>query len=66
MTKLETPKNVILYADDDQDDLMLIKDAFDKYSTHIEVITVENGNEALSYLNNLSSLDPVPCLSSVL
>jgi len=62
MTKLETPKNVILYADDDQDDLMLIKDAFDKYSTHIEVITVENGNEALSYLNNLSSLDPVPCL----
>lgn len=62
MTQLVAPKNVILYADDDQDDLMLIKDAFHKYSTHLEVITVENGYEVLSYLNNLSSRDPIPCL----
>jgi CheY-like chemotaxis protein len=62
MTKFVAPKNVILYADDDQDDLMLVKDAFNKYSSYIEVVTVENGNEALSYLSNLSPLDPVPCL----
>jgi len=55
-------KNVILYADDDQDDLMLIKDAFKKYSSSIEVVTVENGNEALRYLNSLSHVDSLPCL----
>jgi len=62
MTKLVSSKNVILYADDDQDDLMLIKEAFNKYSSHIEIITVGDGNEALSYLNNLSAFDRIPCL----
>ena len=62
MTNEVSARNVILYADDDQDDLMLVKDAFNRYSTNIEVVTVENGSEALSYLNNLSEIDPVPCL----
>jgi CheY-like chemotaxis protein len=62
MTNVVSARNVILYADDDQDDLMLVKDAFNRYSTNIEVVTVENGSEALSYLNNLSEIDPVPCL----
>jgi CheY-like chemotaxis protein len=57
-----TRKNVILYADDDPDDLMLVKDAFKKYASAIEVVTVEDGDEALQYLQNLSHIDPIPCL----
>ena len=55
-------KNIVLYADDDPDDLMLVKDAFSKYSQNIEVITASDGAEALSYLKNLSSFDTAPCL----
>lgn len=62
MTKSLPPKNVVLYADDDPDDLMLVQEAFTKYSPHVEVITVSDGIEALSYLKNLSSFDPSPCL----
>jgi CheY-like chemotaxis protein len=55
-------KNIILYADDDEDDLLLVKDAFNKYASFIEVVTVGNGNQVLLYLATLSSDDPAPCL----
>jgi CheY-like chemotaxis protein len=61
MTK-SLPKNIVLYADDDPDDLMLVKDAFSRYSQSIEVVTASDGIEALSYLKNLSSFDTTPCL----
>jgi len=60
---IQTPeKNIVLYADDDPDDLMLVKDAFSKYSQNIEVVTASDGAEALSYLKNLSYSDSAPCL----
>jgi CheY-like chemotaxis protein len=62
MTKSSTPKNVVLYADDDLDDLDLVQDAFALYTKDVEVITARDGSQALSYLSNLSPYDPTPCL----
>lgn len=62
MTKYTQPKNIVLYADDDPDDLELVKDAFSNYSSNVEVIACNNGIQALSYINNLSPEDPTPCL----
>ena len=62
MTKAMPSKSIILYADDDQDDLQLLQQAFRHYSDNIEMLTFPNGFQALSYLKSLSSLDPLPCL----
>ncbi len=62
MTKSIQPKNIVLYADDDPDDLMLVIEAFRNYSDRVEIITVNDGVEALSWLKNLSDFDPRPCL----
>ncbi len=62
MTKSIPSKNIVLYADDDIDDLQLVKDAFNRYASNVEVVMVNDGSEAISYLNNLSQFDPTPCL----
>ncbi len=55
-------KNVILYAEDDEDDQQLIKESLQNYAHDVEIIIHNNGVEAISYLNNLSPADPDPCL----
>ena len=62
MTKFSNTKNVVLYADDDPDDLRLLQDAFAQYSDRVELVTVKDGMEAISYLNSLSEYDLTPCL----
>jgi len=62
MTKSTTPRNIVFYADDDLDDLELVKDAFDQYSENVEVITATDGSKALTYLSNLNRKDTLPCL----
>ena len=62
MTKSSLPKNIVFYADDDNDDLELVQDAFARYSTNVEVITARDGSQALSYLQNLDGAEPKPCL----
>lgn len=62
MTKAIGAKLIVLYADDDADDLMLIQHAFASYASNIDVVTVSDGKQALSYLESLSLLDPEPCL----
>jgi len=62
MTKSVPTKNIVLYADDDIDDLQLVQDAFLQYANNVKVITLNDGIEALSYLKNLNEFDPGPCL----
>ncbi len=62
MTKSIPPKNIVLYADDDPDDLQLVHEAFSRYASNVDVVTVRDGTEAISYLKNLSEYDPTPCL----
>ena len=62
MTKSPAPKSIVFYADDDLDDLELVKDAFAQYSKKVEVLTATDGSKALSYLSNLKKYDTLPCL----
>lgn len=62
MTKAIPPKNIVLYADDDIDDLQLVEESFGSFANNVEVITVTDGMRALQYLKGLDTLDPKPCL----
>ncbi|MGZ3838087.1 MAG: response regulator [Flavisolibacter sp.] len=62
MTKSISPKNFVLYADDDTDDLELVQDAFARYANNVEVVSFMDGISVLSYLQSLSPFDPSPCL----
>jgi CheY-like chemotaxis protein len=60
--KDESEKHLILYADDDIDDLELVCDAFEAYSNNIEIRTFRDGGKILSYVESMSDMDPIPCL----
>jgi CheY-like chemotaxis protein len=62
MTQSLPQKHFVIYADDDQDDLDFVKEAFSKYSRDVEVLTFGNGSTVLSYLSSLSPFEPAPCL----
>ena len=62
MNRSATPKHIILYAEDDPDDLELVKDAFERFSQDVELLTFANGSEALNYLISLEEGEPSPCL----
>ena len=62
MTQSISPKNIILYADDDMDDLQLVEDAFSNFATNVDVVTVSDGMKALNYLKALKPLQAKPCL----
>ena len=62
MTKSNPPKHVILYADDDADDLLLVQEALTNFTDSVEVITMNSGEEAIDFLENLDALEPAPCL----
>ncbi len=55
-------KNIILYAEDDEDDQQLVKETLLKCAPDTEIVIRNNGVEAIKYLNNLSASDPEPCL----
>jgi CheY-like chemotaxis protein len=62
MTQAPPTKHLVLYADDDKDDIKFVEEAFGENILNIELITVENGQQAIDYLKNLTVLDPNPCL----
>lgn len=62
MSKDITPKNLVLYADDDADDLQIVRESFSRYSSSVELVTVTNGAQALSFLKNLPPHESSPCL----
>ena len=54
--------NIILYAEDDEDDVMLLQNAFKKYNGDVELRVVGDGAEALQYLRNIEQEQDLPCL----
>ena len=56
---------VILYADDDPNDLYLVQHAFARRRPDVQIRTASNGNEAIEYLSSALrhlSADPLPNL----
>jgi CheY-like chemotaxis protein len=62
MTHSLPPKSLVLYADDDPEDIQLIRDAFADYSQKIELLTFSNGTELLNFIQDLQPFQPIPCL----
>ena len=53
---------IVVYADDDPDDIELVKEAFEQYAFNVKLEIFSDGLTALSYLHNLSVVDAMPCL----
>ncbi len=54
-------KHTILWADDDADDLQMMRDILKKNNRPFDLIEVQNGREAIDYLQN-QSRENLPCL----
>lgn len=62
MTQSLPPKSIVLYADDDPEDIELVRDAFNAYSQNVELITFSNGIEMLNYIKTIDPFKAAPCL----
>lgn len=62
MTQTTPPTHLVLYADDDIDDIKFVEDSFSETTQNIELVTTYNGLDLVRYLEELSPLDPNPCL----
>lgn len=58
---MTTSKHTILYAEDDLDDVLIVKQAFEKHDD-INVVHSPNGSEALSVLEEMLQQNYLPCL----
>lgn len=55
-------RNTILWADDDMDDLMLMKEILQKNGKDYEIKEVRNGKDALGFLEQSQQQNNLPCL----
>ena len=62
MTPSRPPRQIVLHADDDPDDIQLVREAFALHTRNVEVISVHDGLEALAWLRSLDASDQKPCL----
>jgi len=62
MTKSLPPKTLVLYADDDADDIELVADAFREHARNVQLITFNDGMELMQYVSSIEKLEPAPCL----
>ncbi len=62
MTSQIDLKHTVLYADDDIDDLELVKEVFSKHSNNVDIICVNNGLQAVEFLEKFPPHQPDPCL----
>jgi CheY-like chemotaxis protein len=55
-------KHKILWADDDYDDLQMMREILSKKKRDFEIVEVHNGKEALEYLRQVQDRSDLPCL----
>lgn len=55
-------KNTILWADDDEEDLQMMREILLKRKRHYVIEEVRNGKEALEYLRKAKERSNLPCL----
>ena len=62
MTNSFSKKTIVFYADDDLDDIELLREAFNDYSKNVELVTARDGIDALAQLYRLQKDQTDPCL----
>jgi CheY-like chemotaxis protein len=62
MSNVAATRSVVLYADDDVDDLNLVKDAFEEHALNVELKTAYDGEHAIQTVRELINNNIVPCL----
>ncbi|GAA4334465.1 response regulator [Flaviaesturariibacter amylovorans] len=62
MTKSLPPKSLVLYADDDLDDLEMMRDILRPYNNFIELVSFTNGFALWSYVSTWDDNHSKPCL----
>lgn len=62
MTQSLPPKSLVLYADDDPDDIELVTEAFREHAQNVELIFFSDGIQLLNYVETADPLNPLPCL----
>ena len=55
-------RNTILWADDDPDDLQMMREILLKNNKDFDIVEVNNGKEALHYLERKKNSGNLPCL----
>jgi CheY-like chemotaxis protein len=55
-------KHIILYAEDDPDDLYIVQQAFERYDDNIHVMHCPDGRETIECLEELKQMNLFPCL----
>lgn len=55
-------KNTILWADDDADDLQMMKEVLVKNKKNYKIVEVQNGKEVLDYLKKSKENNSFPCM----
>ena len=55
-------KRLVLYADDDTDDLFFVKETLNEHDHIVELKTFMDGGQILTYLEKLKPEDRHPCL----
>ncbi|HUC82149.1 MAG TPA: response regulator [Flavisolibacter sp.] len=61
MTKPLPAKSLVLYADDDPDDRLLVGEAFQAYAQTIDLVTFPDGVSLLRFVERRNAF-PAPCL----
>lgn len=62
LPNMKSPEYVIILADDDLDDQLIIKDIFSRHSDAVTVLNVLDGEETLRLLERLQKKSITPCL----
>lgn len=64
MSKLPVIENLVLYADDDSDDIEFVRESFNKFAKNVAFISFSNGLELVKYLKSHGKAQH-PCLIMV-
>lgn len=62
MTQSLPPKSLVLYADDDPEDIELVSEAFQAYAQNVELMTFADGIELISFIQTIDPFHLAPCL----
>jgi CheY-like chemotaxis protein len=62
MTQSHPHRLIVLHADDDPDDIQLVREAFAVHTRNVDVVSLHDGLETLAWLKALGATDQKPCL----